>query len=252
MKGFTGFPEGKMRFTPLPDLFFSQLVPRIDNLPELKVTLHLFWLLRGKKGHLRYASLRELREDPLLLAGLSVKDPVPRDPLGKGKVAGRRPEDLLDEGLERAVARGTLLRVSVKDPEGGDSQESWYFLNDPPSRQAVEEIERGELRLEGMPSRPGEGVEVERPNIFALYEQNIGLLQPLIAEELREAEKTYPAAWIEEAFKIAVERNARNWRYIQAILERWAREGKDDGKTRDSKEDRYRYIKGEYADYIEH
>ncbi|MFQ6001984.1 MAG: DnaD domain protein, partial [Anaerolineae bacterium] len=76
---------------------------------------------------------------------------------------------------------------------------------------------------------------------------------PLIAEELREAEKTYPAAWIEEAFKIAVERNARNWRYIQAILERWAREGKDDGKAgRDSKEDRYRYIKGEYADYIEH
>lgn len=228
-----------MRFTPLPDLFFSQLVPRIDNLPELKVTLHLFWLLHGKKGHLRYASLQELREDPLLLTGL--------------KVAGRRPEDLLDEGLERAVARGTLLRVSVKDPEGGDSQESWYFLNDPPSRQAVEEIERGELRLERMPARPGEGVEVERPNIFALYEQNIGLLQPLIAEELREAEKTYPAAWIEEAFKIAVERNARNWRYIQAILERWAREGKDDGKARgDSKEDRYRYIKGEYADHIEH
>jgi len=246
MKGFAGFPEGKVRFTPLPDLFFSQLVPRIDNLPELKVTLHLFWLLQGKKGHLRYASLQELREDPLLLAGLSVKDP-------EGKVASQRPEDLLDEGLERAVARGTLLRVSVKDPEGGDSQESWYFLNDPPSRQAVEEIERGELKLEGMPSRPGEGVEVERPNIFALYEQNIGLLQPLIAEELREAEKTYPAAWIEEAFKIAVERNARNWRYIQAILERWAREGKDDGKTRrDSKEDRYRYIKGEYADHIEH
>jgi len=239
MKGFAGFPEGKVRFTPLPDLFFSQLMPRIDNLPELKVTLHLFWLLRGKKGHLRYTSLQELREDPLLLTGL--------------KVAGRRPEDLLDEGLERAVARGTLLRVSLRDPEGGDSQKSWYFLNDPPSRQAVEEIERGELRLEGMPSRPGEGVEVERPNIFALYEQNIGLLQPLIAEELREAEKTYPAAWIEEAFKIAVERNARNWRYIQAILERWAREGKDDEKTRrDSKEDRYRYIKGEYADHIEH
>ncbi|MGB5932605.1 MAG: DnaD domain protein [Anaerolineae bacterium] len=238
MKGFAGIPEGKVRFTPLPDLFFSQLMPRIDNLPELKVTLHLFWLLQGKKGHLRYASLQELREDPLLLAGLSVKDP-------EGKVAGRRPEDLLDEGLERAVARGTLLRV-------GDSQESWYFVNDPPSRQAVEEIERGELRLEGMVSRPGEGVEVERPNIFALYEQNIGLLQPLIAEELREAEKTYPPAWIEKAFKIAVERNARNWRYIQAILQRWAREGKDDGAPkRGSKEDRYRYFKGKYADYLE-
>jgi len=232
MKGFAGFPEGKVRFTPLPDLFFSQLMPRIDNLLELKVTLHLFWLLHTKKGHLRYATLQELREDPLLLAGL--------------KVAGRRPEELLDEGLERAVARGTLLRV-------GDSLESWYFLNDAPSRQAVEKIERGELKLERMAPRPKERVDLERANIFALYEQNIGLLQPLIAEELREAEKTYPAAWIEEAFQIAVERNARNWRYIQAILERWAREGKDDGKARrDSKEDRYRYLKGEYADYIEH
>lgn len=246
MKGFTGFPEGKVRFTSLPDLFFSQLVPQIDNLPELKVTLHLFWLLHTKKGHLRYVSLQELREDSLLLAGLSVKDP-------EGKVAGRRPEDLLDEGLERAVARGTLLRVSVKDPEGGDGQESWYLLNDPPSRQAAERVERGELKLEGMPARPGEKMEVERPNIFTLYEQNIGLLQPMIAEELREAEKAYPADWIEEAFKIAVERNARNWRYIEAVLERWSREGKDDGTTkRGSKEDRYRYIKGEYADHIEH
>jgi DnaD/phage-associated family protein len=94
---------------------------------------------------------------------------------------------------------------------------------------------------------------VERPNIFVLYEQNIGLIQPLIAEELREAEKTYPAAWIEEAFKIAVERNARNWRYIQRILERWAAEGKDDGRDRRrSEKDRRRYIEGEFADYIEH
>ncbi|MBC7239383.1 MAG: DnaD domain protein, partial [Chloroflexi bacterium] len=66
-----------------------------------------------------------------------------------------------------------------------------------------------------------------RPNIFELYEQNIGLLQPLLAQELEEAARDYPPEWIEDAFRIAVERNVRHWRYIRAILERWATEGRD-------------------------
>jgi DnaD/phage-associated family protein len=71
-------------------------------------------------------------------------------------------------------------------------------------------------------------VERESPGIFELYEQNIGLLQPLLAEELAEAESTYPASWIVDAFRIAAEHNVRNWRYIKSILERWQRDGKDD------------------------
>ena len=69
-------------------------------------------------------------------------------------------------------------------------------------------------------------------NIFSLYENNIGLISSLIADELKEAEKLYPASWIEDAFKVAVEMNKRNWRYIHAILKRWAAEGKDDGKSK--------------------
>jgi DnaD/phage-associated family protein len=86
-----------------------------------------------------------------------------------------------------------------------------------------------------------------------LYEQNIGPLTPLLAEELMEAEDTYPVSWIEDAFREAVELNKRSWRYIQRILERWAAEGKADEKTRRGDEgDRRRFIEGEYADYIEH
>ncbi|MFQ6059223.1 MAG: DnaD domain-containing protein [Anaerolineae bacterium] len=235
MKGFAGFPAGKVRFTPLPNLFFSELLPLIDNLAELKVTLHVFWRLHGKRGYPRYVSRKELLADGVLLSGL--------------KSPGRKPEDILGEGLERAVARGTLLRLIT---EGRDGQEEWYFPNTDLGRRTVDRIRRGELELAATPVAEAPP-QVERPNIFVLYEQNIGLLQPMIAEELREAEQTYPAAWIEEAFKIAVERNARNWRYIQRILERWAREGKDDGKPEGrAKKDRRRYIEGEYAEYIEH
>jgi DnaD/phage-associated family protein len=69
-------------------------------------------------------------------------------------------------------------------------------------------------------------VEVERPNIFVLYEQNIGLLSPLIAEDLKDAADQYPAEWIEAAFREAVQHNKRKWTYIRAILRRWETEGR--------------------------
>lgn len=236
MKGFSGFPAGKVHFTPLPNLFFSKLLPAIDDLAEMKVTLHIFWLLHQKKGYLRYVSQRELEADGVLLGGL--------------RGMGQEPEECLGQALERAVARGTLLRVTAQQ---GDERNDWYFINTDAGRKAVEKIRRGELEIEAVVLPSEVRLEVERPNIFVLYEQNIGLLTPLIAEELRDAEKTYPADWIEEAFRIAVERNARHWRYVCSILERWAAEGKDREKVgRGPEEDRRRYIEGKYAEYIEH
>ena len=68
-----------------------------------------------------------------------------------------------------------------------------------------------------------------RPGIFELYEQNVGVITPLLAEQLAEAERRYPPAWIEEAFTEAVSYNKRNWKYISRILETWAAKGRDDG-----------------------
>lgn len=66
-------------------------------------------------------------------------------------------------------------------------------------------------------------------NIFSLYEQSIGMLAPIMVEELKLAEQTYSFNWIEDAFKEAIRLNKRNWKYINAILERWGREGRDVG-----------------------
>jgi len=244
MKSFSGFPAGKVHFTPLPNLFFSKLLPAIDDLAELKVTLHIFWLLHHKRGYLRYVSRRELEADGVLLGGL--------------KETGQEPEERLRQALERAVARGTLLHVTALrrgsgQAQHGDEQDDWYFMNTEVGRRTVDKILRGELELEAIVTPSEVRLEVERPNIFVLYEQNIGLLTPLIAEELRDAEKTYPADWIEEAFRIAVEHNARSWRYVRSVLDRWATEGKDSEKAgRGTGKDRRRYIEGKYAEYIEH
>jgi DNA replication protein len=237
VKRFAGFPPGDVRCTPVADLFFSELLPQIDSMPELKVSLHVLWLLHRQRGQERCVSKEELQRDGVLLRGL--KEP------------GDSPQRLLEEGLERAVARGTLLQLDTRAEDG--EEQSWYFLNSEGGRAAMDQVRRGELVLSPATVLEDPLVEVERPNIFVLYEQNVGTLQPMIAEELQEAEESYPAAWIEEAFRIAAEQNVRKWRYIRAILERWSAEGKDDGEGRaGSEEDRYRYIKGRYKDYVKH
>src|SRR5216683_1034701 len=60
MTGFTGFPSGKNPYVPVPDAFFTVLLPEIEDTAELKVTLHLFWLLAQKKGNPRCVSDRDL------------------------------------------------------------------------------------------------------------------------------------------------------------------------------------------------
>ncbi|MCL4499406.1 MAG: DnaD domain protein [Chloroflexi bacterium] len=215
VKSFAGFPAGAVRSTPIPDLFFSGLLPQIDDLAELKVILHCFWALQRKNGFPRYLSRAELEGDATLLRGLHF--------------GGLSPEETLARALERAVARRVLLQLTL---EGDDGGKVLYFLNTARSREAVAKLRSGELSL-GQPLAHEQGVRVQgdrahrQSEIFTMYEQNIGLLTPMLAEELAEAERTYPAAWLEDAFRVAVEYNKRNWRYIKRILERWAIEGKD-------------------------
>lgn len=233
MKGFSGFPDGKMRLTQVPNLFFSDLLPIIDNMAELKVTLYAFWALAQKEGQVRYLRLTDFLNDTEFVKGLA-----PTINLAS---------ELLIDGVERAVARGTFLHINV---ESADGKMDLYFLNTEKGRAAVEGITKGEWRPNPDDDEPI-SLLVERPNIFVLYEQNIGPLTPLIADELRDAEQNYPMRWIEQAIDLAVQNNVRKWRYILGILERWRQEGKDDGTgRRDSQKDLRGSIPDEYKDII--
>ena len=162
---------------------------------------------------------------------------------------GPRPaEDYLREGLELAVTRGSVLQVRL---ERESSVEIWCFLNTVASRESVEQLQAGEFgpAAAALGTAPIRGVRVYRPNIFALYEQNIGPLTPIIADRLRAAETIYPAKWLEEAVHMAVEYNKRNWRYVEAILARWQAEGKDDELERQVKDEdaeQFSYFRSKY------
>jgi len=234
MRQFPGFPPGKAQLVALPEALFSELLALIDDLAELKLTLHCYWRLTQGQGTVRYIRRRDLMNDEVLLNGLK-------------QDSGSDPRYILETALERAIARGTLLHVRA---ERDGERQDWYFANTSKGRAAVRRIEGGEWPDEDQAVSHS---QVTRPNIFVLYEQNIGLLQPLIADELRQAQEDYPEAWIEEAFRLAAEANVRRWSYVRAILERWSSEGKsDETGRRDSETDRRRYIEGKYADYIEH
>ena len=217
MSYFAGFPEGRTRFTPIPDLFFSKLLREINDLAELKVSLYMFWFLNRQTGYPRYMTMAELEGEGLLLSALL---PV------EGSASGIDPAIVLHEAVEAAVRRGTLLRIGIADDGGHETD--YLFLNTSRGRKAVEQVQEGDLVLETTGYVREAHVETPRANIYELYESNIGLLQPLLEEELARAERDYPPQWITEAFREAVENNARNWRYIKAILENWEREGRSD------------------------
>ncbi|MBI3159416.1 MAG: DnaD domain protein [Chloroflexi bacterium] len=228
MAEFDGF-RGKMRLTRLPDAFFTDLLGRIDDLDELKVTLYFLWRLERMEGAFRALSEADLAGDAAFTAGLSGPN-------------GLRP------ALERAVGRGTLLAAEA---EINGRPTRLYLLNSERGRAALAALESGQWRPDDNLNMPA-GLDLEKPNIFRLYEEHIGALTPMIAEALAEAERDYPAAWVEDAVRIAVSNNVRKWRYVEAILERWQREGRDDGTDRGrGQTDPKKYTEGEFSEFIE-
>jgi len=218
MKQFKGFTDSES-FTQLPDAFFKQLLSQIDDAAELKVTLYCLWRVEHMDGPFRALQESDFNEKDLGLSG-----------------------DEIHLGLEKSMKRGSILQIE-KDSI------VYFLLNSPRGRAVVQTIESGNWNPEGA----GLNLAFERPNIFRLYEENIGPLTPLIADALKDAEDTYSAEWVADTIDLAVRNNKRSWKYCEAILKRWKEEGRGEKQDRrDAEKDRDKYIKGEYADYIEH
>ena len=238
---FAGFPRDTL-YTPTPDPLFGPLLEEIHDIAELKVTLRGLWLLHHKRQPLRAVSLDEFLADTALLRGLrstpSSGPSVSPPPQGEGQGGGEPLSgDTLEEirrGLRLAVRRGVFLAHET------GAGKVYFALNNDAGRRAI-------ARLKQTGAEPGDAAfgadeaptgQQERPNIFALYEDTIGMLSPIVAERLKEAEERYPPGWIREAFEIAALENKRSWGYIDSILKRWGSEGKggwkggsnDDGK----------------------
>lgn len=232
MKQFDGFPA-RMQFTPVPNVFFSSLLAQIDDIAELKVTLHVLRMLYYKKGYPACVSFGELLSNPGLMDSLK----------NNGE-----PEEAVRRAIEMASKRGIFIQV-VLDRDG--QPENVYLLNTEKNREVAVKIQYGKVVLDGLRPVPQQSVEIkEQPGIFTLFEQNIGMLTPMIAEELREAVKLYPEDWIKDAIKEAVNQNKRKWSYISAILERWVAEGRDGTHFGDFEKSQAKYQRQKYGHVV--
>jgi DNA replication protein len=196
--------QRKTDFISLPDSFFTQVVPKIQGLVELKIVLYVAYFVLRKQERPNFVTYNELLSHELIAT------------MGN---------ETLRQALDSAVEHSALLHSTLNI--NGVPEDVYYLTDDSRQPSAI--------------------------NIFALYEQNIGIITPMIAEELKEAEKIYPPRWIAEAFKEAVALNKRSWRYIARILERWANEGKDSGEYRRDikKNGPDKYIKGRYGRFVQ-
>ena len=129
--------------------------------------------------------------------------------------------------LEQAVAHGTILRFVVESQAGS---RNWLLLNTVENARLVARMAEDPGAVPEMfwidESRPH--VHVDKPTVFRLYEQNIGPLTPLIADQISRVIEEYPDDWIEDALSEAVAYNRRSWRYVTRILENWKQQGRQD------------------------
>lgn len=204
----------------IPRAVLTEVVAQVSDVAELQVTLCAFRLIHDAGSLDRPIPESRLVRDPYLRRALRIE----------GSPA--EPDRRISIGLELAVGRGTFLRVITSR---GGHRRVWYYVNIAANQAAVAAMGRGslappeELWLDGHVPE----VQAERPTVFRLYEQNIGLLTPLIAERLVDALETYPAEWIADAVAEAVSYNRRSWRYINRILENWAATGRGDAGSGD-------------------
>ena len=198
--------EGELTVA-VPQEFFAELLPRARDLAALKVALHVMHLAEqsGRRG----VRTADLYHPEIIQSAIGLESPRP---------AAER----LRRAVDSAVADGLLLKLAIDGEE-------YVFPGTAGNRAVLARVRAGDPGANEQLDLPAHiRVTVHRPNAFSLYEQHIGPLTPLIAEQIRQAERAYPRVWIERAIEQAVAYDGRSWRYIESILGEWERRGAPD------------------------
>jgi len=194
----------------VPWALFAEILPGIEDLAEYKVVLKVVQI--GTERGQVMVSMNDLL-DPVVCRSL-----VPLTTPGSREPRVRR-------AVEHAIANGSLLRLS---PAG---QDTMLLLGTGANRNLVQRLVAGDSGArEALNLHDEQDISVYRGNVYALYEQHIGPLTPLIAEHVRDIERTYPRLWIEQAMATAVQQNRRSWRYVESVLTQWEETGGPTGR----------------------
>lgn len=240
MKQFLGFPTDRERLVPLPEAFFAQVLPVISHPLELRVLLHVFWRVWRTDRRPRCVSLSELLSDEELVKSLA-------------RVTGMAsPKEAMLRGLEMCSVRGTLLVFSAQ--ENRESQEQWVLVNTRYNRRWLRQVLKGQIQFPWHQEGASPAVIAQwQDTVFDIYEKNIGMLTPIVAEQLEQAVEEYSEEWVRQAISEAAGSNRRNWRFVRLLLERWKEEGRPGGADRQGVArplDVDKYKRGKYSRFF--
>jgi len=273
-----GYPDGA-RAVAVPDLFFSRDLAALADPLALRVLLWALWRIQRRAAGAPAAVRRaDALADPTLdaaAAAVGIEADARPGAIGAaldGLVAAGRllvVGGVAAVGANVGVGAGAGAGVGVggdaaagtgPTSAGGDeAEDAWLVVNDRAGRAERASIRSGRTALPDLPPPPPAPRAASEPDlasVVGLYEANIGLVTPMIAEELAQTAEEYPVAWVADAIREAVRHNARRWSYARAILERWARDGRpedgDEGDRRGAGGARRRDRDGPYAAWIQH
>ncbi len=217
------FPRG-YRSTPVPNPLLADLLVKITDPDELRLTLRAVWALHQERGFPPSLTMAELASDRTVAAML-----------------GAAAEDLeirVSALLDQAAERGTLLKIPVRD--GQDR----YYLNTEPVRRALarqgvapEETREAAASETDFETWPDLEAAAEPSLAVVAYEENIGQITPMVAEKIRDAIDDYSELAVIDAIRTAAARDTRNWNYIAALLRRPKREQAGHGKPGENPQD---------------
>ncbi|MCA9823883.1 MAG: DnaD domain protein [Dehalococcoidia bacterium] len=227
---FEGFASASTG-TAIPNLFFSRIAPTLSGPDALLAFLWLAKVSQAVRGTVRAATAEDIWLDDGAAGAFEA--------LGSGR-------DGLDAGLKECVEKKATLALDLAGP-GGPTR--YFFVNTPESRRTIARIKAGEIQLRPSTIPVEREVAPSAPAIFKLYEEHFGTLTPFVGDRLLEVAATYPEAWVEEAVREAALARAKNWRYVERVLDRWTREGRtyETPGRNTLEEQKQRFLGGRYG-----
>ena len=196
-----GFPlSDDYAVTRVPNAVLGRVLAGIEDLDVVKLVLRAVWLLERGSGYPRSILGEQLKADRVL------------------SVVFENESDF-EAALDQAVVRGVLARVSI----GGIDR---LMLNTESARRVSSDV-TGSVTDE---DEEGNGWDIPASrsagaNAFRAYEENIGVLSPMIRESILSSLEDFTDEEITQAIRIAVENESRSWSFVAGVLRRWAREG---------------------------
>ncbi len=204
------FPKvsGTPGSTLVPNSFFNKFIPGVEHVEDILTLLWCAYLMQDKAA---------AKKRPFF----SMEDIWLADGVEHSYTKIGITKENFFKSLERCAEQGSLSKVTVNQK---NHKETVFFLSYPGSLEEIEDLGNVHLGL-NIPFDIEDAESSVITNLFELYEENFGVVSPIVAENLIEISRNHDFELIKQAFQEAALHGVGNWRYIERILENQEKEG---------------------------